>query len=137
MKKGRNLNDIRNYMIHRKGVDYRMLDADQVVDDFVEHMRYFNANTVSTAGEVRFVNKATAEQKEAARRAYEVYDRLGNVFQNDGVYGAIDGVKDYVFAAATDPSNYIGVATGGIARAFAGGSRLFGKKVSVPHVRCL
>ena len=44
LKKGRNLNDIRNYMIHRKGVDYRMLDADQVVDDFVEHMRYFNAN---------------------------------------------------------------------------------------------
>ena len=135
LKKGRNLNDIRTYMIGRKGVDYKTMDADQAVDDYVEHLRFFNANTVSTAGEVRYINKATPEQKEAARRAYELYDRLGNVFVNDGVYGAIDGVKDYVFAAATDPTNYLGVATGGIARAYAGGARMFGKKVIADSVR--
>jgi len=135
LKKGENLNKVRTYMIGRKGVDYKTMDADQAVDDYVEHLRFFNANTVSTAGEVRYINKATPEQKEAARQAYELYDRLGNVFVNDGVYGAIDGVKDYVFAAATDPTNYIGVATGGIARALAGGSRLFGKKVIADSVR--
>ena len=115
------LNRIRDYMIERKGVDYKMIQPEQVVDDFVEHMRYFNANTVSTAGEVRFVNKADDAQKEKARQAYEIYEKLGNVFQNDGVYGAVDGVKDYVFAAASDPTNYIGIATGGIARAGAAG----------------
>lgn len=129
------LNNIRDYMIERKGADYKSLEPEQVVDDFVEHMRYFNANTVSTAGEVRFVGKADDRQKEIARKAYETYDRLGNVFQNDGVMGAVDGVKDYVFAAATDPTNYLGVATGGIARAFAGGARGFGKKVIADSVR--
>ena len=129
------LNDIRDYMIYRKGVDYKMIQPEQVVDDYVEHLRYFNANTVSTAGEVRFINKASPEEKEAARKAYEIYDKLGNVFQNDGVYGAVDGIKDYVFAAATDPTNYLGVATGGIARAYAGGARLFGKKVIADSIR--
>ena len=129
------LNKIRDYMIERKGVDYKTVQPEQVVDDFVEHMRYFNANTVSTAGEVRFVNKADDVQKEKARKAYEVYEKLGNVFQNDGVYGAVDGVKDYIFAAATDPTNYLGVATGGIARAYAGGARMFGKKVIADSIR--
>ena len=135
LKRPQFLNSIRDYMIERKGADYKTIEPEQVVDDFVEHMRYFNANTVSTAGEVRFVGKADDRQKEIARKAYETYDRLGNVFQNDGVMGAVDGVKDYVFAAATDPTNYLGVATGGIARAFAGGARGFGKKVIADSVR--
>ena len=37
-----------------------------------------------------------------ARKAYQIYEQLGNVFQNDGVMGAVDGVKDYIFAAAKD-----------------------------------
>ena len=129
------LNKIRDYMIERKGADYKTLEPEQVVDDFVEHMRYFNANTVSTAGEVRFVGKANDIQKQKAKEAYEIYDRLGNVFQNDGIMGAVDGVKDYVFAAATDPTNYLGVATGGMARAFAGGARGFGRKVIADSIR--
>ncbi len=135
LKNPRYLNRIRDYMIDRKGVDYKTIEADDVVEDFVDHMRYFNANTVSTAGEVRFITKADAQQKEKARKAYEIYDQLGNVFQNDGVMGAVDGVKDYIFASATDPTNYLGVATGGVARAFAGGGRLFGKKVISDTIR--
>ena len=129
------LNSIRDYMVRRKGTDYKTLDPDTVVEDFVDHMRYFNANTVSTAGEVRFISKADEDTKFKAKKAYQLYEQLGNVFQNDGVAGAVDGVKDYVFATATDPSNYIGVATGGIARAFAGGGRLFGKKVIADSIR--
>ena len=89
---------IRDYMIERKGVDYKKLSDEEVVDDFVQHMRYFNANTVSTAGEVRFVSKANDRQKQTARRAYDIYDQLGNVFQNDGLMGAVSCVGDYVFA---------------------------------------
>ncbi len=47
-----NLNKIRTYMIQRKGVDYKDKKADEVVDDFVDHMRWFNSNLVSTGGEV-------------------------------------------------------------------------------------
>ena len=119
---------IRDYMIERHGADYKKKDAAEVVDDFVKNMRYFNANTVSTAGEVRFVSKANDRQKETARKAYQIYDQLGNVFVNDGLMGAVSGVKDYVFAAALDPTNYLGLITGGIGRAGAAGVQVTGKQ---------
>jgi len=135
LKKHQFLNPIRDYMVERKGVDYADLSADEVVEDFVDHMRYFNANTVSTAGEVRFIGKADDVRKAKARKAYEIYDQLGNVFVNDGVMGAVGGIKDYVFAAATDPTNYLGLITGGIGRMGAAGVSLTGKKVVTAAVR--
>ena len=49
-----------------------------------------------------------ATQKKArAGEAYKVYDRLGNVFVNDGIYGAIDGVSDYIQSIMSSPSTYI------------------------------
>ena len=121
-------NVIRDYMVERHGKDYLKKSKEEVVDDFVKSMRYFNANTVSTAGEVRFVSKANDRQKEVARKAYQVYDQLGNVFVNDGLFGAVSGVKDYVFAAALDPTNYLGLLTGGIGRAGAAGVQVTGKQ---------
>ena len=123
------LNPIREYMIDRKGVDYKDLADEEVVNDFVEHMRYFNANTVSTAGEVRYISKADQLGKDKAKKAYEIYDSLGNVFVNDGVMGAVEGVWDYVSAAATDPTNYLGLLTGGVARAGAAGVSITGKQI--------
>ena len=122
------LTPIRSYMIDRKGVDYRNKKADEVIEDFVQHMRYFNANSVSTTGELRFINKANQRTKDTAGKAYQIYEQLGNVFQNDGAMGAVDGVKDYIFAAAKDPTNYVGLITGGIGRFLAGGYTLAGKK---------
>ena len=129
------LQPIRDYMIERKGVDYKDIADEKVVDDFVQHMRYFNANTISTANEARFVHKANENTKNKARRAYEIYDNLGHVFQNDGALGAVDGVKDYVFAAAKDPTNYLGLITGGIARAGAAGVSFTGKRAVRETVR--
>ena len=129
------LNPIREYMVDRKGVDYKDKNDDEVVNDFVEHMRWFNANTVSTAGELRFISKADEMRKEKARKAYEIYDQLGNVFVNDGMMGAVSGVGDYIFAAAADPTNYIGLITGGVARAGAAGVSVTGKKAVQMAVR--
>ena len=58
----------------------------------------------------------------------KIYEQLGNVFQNDGAMGAVDGVKDGS-AAAKDPTNYLGIATGGVARVGAGGVSLTGKQM--------
>ena len=135
LKKHQFLNPIRDYMVERKGVDYADLGADEVIEDFVDHMRYFNANSVSTAGEVRFIGKADDVRKAKAKKAYEIYDQLGNVFVNDGVMGAVDGIKDYVFAAATDPTNYLGLATGGLGRMAAAGVSLTGKQTIKAVVR--
>jgi len=124
LRKGRNARDIRAYMISRFGKRYRIggkKDDNAVVEDFFDHMRAFNTNTVSTVTEARFMSKASDADKAAARRAYELYDATGNVFVNDGVWGAVDGVKDYFVNIATDPSNYIGALTGGVARASAFG----------------
>jgi hypothetical protein len=123
------LNPVREYMIERKGIDYKDKSAEEVVDDFVKHMRYFNANTVSTAGEVRFVSKADDLRKNKAKKAYQIYDSLGNVFVNDGVMGAVSGIGDYVFAAAKDPTNYLGLITGGVGRAGAAGVSITGKQM--------
>ena len=121
-----NLKKIRNYMVERSGYQYSLngtMTDEELVDDFITHRRNFETNTLSTIGEVRYITKATDKQKEAAKEAYELYDQLGSVFTNDGFFGAVDGVKDYVFAAATDPSNYLGLLTAGAARAGAfGGS---------------
>ena len=135
LKKYEYLTPIRSYMIDRKGVGYKNKSDDEVVEDFVQHMRYFNANSVSTTGELRFINKANQQTKDRAGKAYQIYEQLGNVFQNDGAMGAVDGVKDYIFAAAKDPTNYVGLITGGIGRVLAGSYTFAGKKIVLDAVK--
>ena len=112
----RNISVIRNYMSRKKGMGYKTASPKKVVEEFVNHMRNFNSNAVSTAGEVMFISRGSDEDKKAANAAYELYDSLGNVFVNDGFYGAADGVRDYVYSAVTDPTNYIGAFTGGFGK---------------------
>ena len=109
----RNIGVIRNYMARKKGVGYKNASPEKVVEEFVNHMRSFNSNAITTAGEVMFVSRGSEDDKKAANAAYELYDSLGNVFVNDGFYGAADGVFDYMYNAVTDPTNYIGALTGG------------------------
>ena len=135
LKKYEYLTPIRSYMIDRKGVGYKNKSDDEVVEDFVQHMRYFNANSVSTTGELRFINKANQRTKDRAGKAYQIYEQLGNVFQNDGAMGAVDGVKDYIFAAAKDPTNYVGLITGGVGRVLAGSYTIAGKKIVLDAVK--
>ena len=127
LKTGKAARDIRDYMVRRAGKKYREggdIDNDRLVEDFVDHWRFFDSNVIGTAGEARFIATASEEDKLATKRAIELYDGLGNVFVNDGFYGAVDGAWDYVQAAASDPSNYIGLLTGGMAKAGAlGGSQ--------------
>ena len=117
---------IRKYMIDRFGVKYKNRDVisdKKMVDNFVDHMRWFNTNMVSTSGEIMYVSKATDEQKRNAGEAYKTYDKLGNLLAGrEGFLGTAEGIKDYVFSAVVDPSNWVGALTGGIARAttFAG-----------------
>ena len=113
------LGDIRKFMgmYYGKGTEYEDMDAEQVVDEFVTNMRWFNTNFVSTARMGVGVLNSTDEEKATLGRALEAYDKLGNVFVNDGLYGAASGVKDYVFAMAADPTNYVGLLTLGISKA--------------------
>ena len=116
---------IRDYMIDRKGKQYLNKDAEEVVDDFIGHMRYFNTNEMFTFDEVRYVSKADEDAKRMAGKAYQIYDKLGNVFVNDGLGGAVGGVADYVGAILSSPSTYFGV---GVGKFLASGASKLGVK---------
>ena len=120
LMQGQRAADIRAYMIDRFGVDYEQGQGksdEDMVNDFVDHMRYFNSNVVSTAGEARYIQTSDDVRRQRAAAAYGHYDQLGNVFTNDGFWGAVDGVKDYVLSAALDPTNYVGLITAGWGKA--------------------
>ena len=106
------VDSIRDYMVDRKGKQYLSKDKEEVVDDFIAHMRYFNTNEAFTIDEARYVSMADADAKARAGEAYKVYDKLGNVFVNDGLYGAVSGVGDYLGAIASSPSTYFGFGIG-------------------------
>ncbi len=126
--KGDNVNTIRNFMVGYRGADYKDAKDDQVVEDFVDTMRWFNGNVVSTAGVARYVYNGDDQQKADADKAFKLYDKLGNVFVNDGFFGAVDGVTDYMGAALADPTNWVGLLTGGISKASALGITQAGKQ---------
>ena len=48
LKKYEYLTPIRSYMVDRKGVDYKDKKDDELIEDFIQHMRYFNANDSCT-----------------------------------------------------------------------------------------
>ena len=124
-----NLRTIRRYMVSRRGIQYNDKSDEDVVEEFMDHMRSFNTNIINTGGEVRHITNASQQDKALAGDAYKLYDQLGSVFVNDGFFGAVDGVFDYIQAAATDPSNYIGLLTGGLGKAASLGIGAGGKKL--------
>ena len=120
-----NMRVIRRYMTDRYGAEMvnRYTSDQDLMERYVDSLRFFNGNVVGTIGEATWVADASEESKAAAADAYDLFDRLGNVFVVDGVGGALDGVKDYVFAAARDPSSWLGLFTGGAAKAAVLGSQ--------------
>ena len=130
LKSTENANKIRQYMMARHGSQYdpsraNGISDDEVVEEFIEHMRYFTANTIHTGGELYWMTRsATEDQKAMANEAYGLYDNLGNVFTTGTMGDKASGVLDYVKASATDITNWTGLATGGWAKfaTFAGQS---------------
>jgi len=106
------LDAIRAYMVDRKGKHFLTKNPEEVVDAFTRHMRFFNVNEASTMAEALYMHKADDAKRARAAEAFKVYDRLGNVFVNDGLYGAVDGVSDYIQAIVSSPSTYLGFGVG-------------------------
>ena len=114
------INDIKDYMIDRKGKHMSKKKPEEIVDAFMNHMRFFNTNEAFTLAEAMYINKADPQQLARAGKAFEIYDKVGNVFVNDGLAGAVGGVKDYIFAIASSPSTYVGLGAGKLASLLAG-----------------
>ena len=114
------LGAIKDYMIDRKGKHFARKTPEEIVDSFMNHMRFFNTNEAFTIAEAMYVNKAKPDQLERAGKAYEIFDQVGNVFVNDGLAGAVNGVKDYIFAIGSSPSLYAGLGAGKVATLLSG-----------------
>lgn len=125
------MSDIRTYMVRRKGVYYKDVPDEEVYDDFINQMRWFSTNELSTTGELVWLQNLPEEEKAIAGNAYRAFDDLGNMFTNDGFMGAIDGVKDYAFSNLAAPSSYVGVLTGGIGKAVTGATTLAAREAAV------
>jgi peptidoglycan hydrolase-like protein with peptidoglycan-binding domain len=106
---------IRAYMRSRKGEHFAEREDDKVYDAFMNHMRFMNVNEVTTLGEITWSSRASDEEKAIAANAYDIYNSLSNVFVNDGVAGAFDGIVDYGRAIFTSPSTYLGGVFGRVA----------------------
>lgn len=119
---------MRNYMVLRKGDRFRDMSDDDVYDTWITHMRWFNTNEVSTAGELLWLNRLEDDKRGVAGSAYQAYDSLGNTFTSDGFWGGVDGMADYVGAVLASPSTYVG---GIIGRSVVGGGAKVGQKAAV------
>ena len=106
------LEPIRKYMVDRKGKQFLTKTPEEVIDAFTRHMRFFNTNEAVTISEALYMNKADPLKRSRAGEAYKIFDQLGNVFVNDGLYGAVDGVYDYITSIALSPSTYVGFGIG-------------------------
>jgi len=104
------MNAIRDMMVKSKGTEYKDLSDEEVYDTFLSHMRWVNANEVYTAKEAVDVFSADEKTRAAYGRAYQVYDKVGNLFGGGGgsVGDKLSGVKDYAAATVLSPSTYLG-----------------------------
>lgn len=103
------LSRIRNMMVLSKGQQYEELPAEQVMEDFMSHMRWVNTNEVSTGREAYNVTVASDEERAIYGEAYKVYDELGSIFSNGDGW---NGTLDYAGAFLSSPSLYLGMGIG-------------------------
>jgi tetratricopeptide (TPR) repeat protein len=108
------LSKIRKMMSTTKDIYYETAPAEEVMDDFMAHMRWLNTNEASTAVEALNIAAADDEKKAIYGEAYKVYDEMGSIFSNGDAW---NGVVDYGAAFVTSPSLWLGLGIGKIAGA--------------------
>ena len=108
------LSKIRTMMSKTKDIYYETAPAEEVVGDFMTHMRWLNTNEASTAVEALSIAAADDETKAVYGEAYKVYDEMGSMFSNGDGW---NGIVDYGAAFVTSPSLWLGLGIGKMAGA--------------------
>lgn len=120
------MKNIREHMAARYGAGVSLLTGegysydpkqsdDEVFDMYMNKMRRFNAGqSVVVLNELAYLNNASDEDVAKAARAYDTFDQLGGVFNDNYTWSeTFDGMGDYVRAVVIDPTNLIGLGVGG------------------------
>lgn len=108
------MDKIRKMMSTTKDVYYETAPAEEVMEDFMTHMRWMNTNELSTAKEAINISAADDNTKAIYGDAFRVYDEMGSIFSNGDGW---NGVIDYGTAFVASPSLWLGLGIGKIAGA--------------------
>lgn len=106
------LGKIRSMMSAAKDIRYETAPPEEVMKDFMAHMRFLNVNELSVG--VEAINVAAADEEKLAKygEAYKIYDEMGSMFSNGDGW---NGTLDYAQAMVTSPSLYLGLGIGKVA----------------------
>ena len=105
--------DATYFLRERGGVD-ELMTKDEVIDKFMEHMRFQNTNEITALRDLEYAQNADRQGKQTFARLIDAYDRIDDLEEVDD-YGRM--MLDYAQGIASAPSTYLGIITGGTGKA--------------------
>lgn len=101
------LKDASNFLAKREGKTPET--AEEIYDEYMEHMRFHEANEVTAVRDLMYAQEANSEDKLEFGRLIDTFDRMkGDSFT--------DAAGDYIMAGLTSPSTWLGLVTGGFGK---------------------
>ena len=107
--------DATHFLRERNG-EKDLMTNQEVIDKFMEHMRYQNVNEITALRDLEYAQNADRQGKQTFARLIDAYDRIDDL-EEASDYGRM--MLDYAQGIATAPSTYLGIVTGGTGKAAA------------------
>lgn len=104
------------YFLRDRNNDTSLMSNEEVVDKFMEHMRYQNVNEITALRDLEYAQNTDRQGKQTFARLIDAYDRIDDLEEAQD-YGRM--MLDYAQGIATAPSTYLGIITGGTGKAAA------------------
>jgi hypothetical protein len=102
-----------SYFLRERNNVTELLDKNEIVDKFMEHMRYQNVNEITALRDLEYAQNANRQGKQTFARLIDAYDRIDDL-EEASDYGRM--MLDYAQGIATAPSTYLGIVTGGVGK---------------------
>jgi hypothetical protein len=104
------------YFLRDRNNDTSLMTNQEVLDKFMEHMRYQNVNEITALRDLEYAQNTDRQGKQTFARLIDAYDRIDDLEEAQD-YGRM--MLDYAQGIATAPSTYLGIITGGTGKAAA------------------
>ena len=104
------------YFLRERNGEKGLMTNEEVIDKFMEHMRYQNVNEITALRDLEYAQNTDRQGKQTFARLIDAYDRIDDL-EEAGDYGRM--MIDYAQGIATAPSTYLGIVTGGTGKAAA------------------
>ena len=108
------------YFLRERNGEKGLMTNEEVIDKFMEHMRYQNVNEITALRDLEYAQNADRQGKQTFARLIDAYDRIDDL-EEASDYGRM--MLDYAQGIATAPSTYLGIVTGGWVKAAVAGTQ--------------